>query len=234
MNQTQFNNDRAFDSLTGFEQITALTEAVKNAYYLKNREIPANMGNIVELLRKQILKRVPKIGARMIHENIESYIMNETTGAISADILFKAACRGYDMPKGQRSFDVDLPVRPDTEQDTILLLDTIADTVSEGRKPYANWHREYIYLVHKGCLDLNSCERHMDKAYSMLREYNASTGRRGVDYDAPQTIGDVTWRAEALAVIDWISAIGEQGKRPSDVLLPIADEQTYRRLRETV
>ena len=233
-NFTTLAGDIPFQDLTGFDQITKLTEAVRNAYYLKNRDIPANLSNMVETLRKQILKRIPRIGIKTLHENIESYIMNETTGAISTDVLFKAARRGYDLPKDRRPFDEDLPVRPDTEEDTIRLLDTLADTLMKGRKPYANWHREYTYLVHRRQLDLNSSGHFTTKAMAMLNAERAADRKPVVAYEEPHTVADDIWRSEALAVMDWIGSVLDKGLMPSDILIPLIDQYTYQQLRKTV
>lgn len=226
--------NRPFNELTAFERTVALTEAVKNAYYLKNREIPANLAKMVEVLCAQIMKRIPAIGSRDLHENIETYILNETTGAISVDLLFKAACRGYDRPRDLRQYQQEAYTRPDTEADTVALLDTLAATIEAGRKPYANWHREYIYLVKRDQLDIDSRDHFVNKAVAMMQAEAVASGKRIADFNAAQTVGDVTWRSEALAVIDWMASLATRGLRPSDVLRPLMNETSYREIRKIV
>lgn len=227
-------NDTPFSTLNGYEQTTRLTEAVKNAYYLKNRDLPANLAAMVEALKKQILKRIPCIGVKTLAENIEDYIMTENTGALSTDVLYKAAARGYDLPKGRRTFDDYMPVRPDTEQDTIALLDTLYRHLCQGRKPYANWHREFVYLVERHQLDLNLPDHYYAKAVSQINAERVADFKRPLHYEAPQTVEDVQCRAEAIAVTEWLGSLIDRDMKPSDILTPLINEASYQQLRKTV
>ena len=227
-------SDTPFNTLSGFDQTTKLTEAVRNAYYLKNRDLPANLSAMVETLKKQILKRIPCIGVETLHENIESYILTEQTGAISTDLLYKAAARGYDIPRGRRSFDDYMPVRPDTERDTIRLLDTLYDTLCQGRRPYCNWHREFVYLVERHQIDLNLPTAYYTKAMAQINTERVADYKRPLQFEAPQTVADVQWRAEAIAVTEWLGSLIDRNVRPSDVLTPLINETSYQQMRKTV
>lgn len=202
-----------------FEATQFIEKEVRNAYYLKSRAIPDNLGQMVTTLKAMLLKYMPHVTTRNISEGIEHFILHETTAALSVDMLFKAVKSKHTPPYEPRDSDIEGYRRPDLEGDTISLLDTLAAALANGRKTYFNPRREYAYLVMRHQLDITACDNFIKAAKLAINE---------------QRISDLTATAKGLAVEDWLRSCNTSGVAPSAILAPLANEEQYAQLRLTV
>lgn len=217
-----------------FEATQFIEKEVRNAYYLKSRAIPDNLGQMVATLKAMLLKYMPHVTTRNISEGIEHFILHETTAALSVDMLFKAVKSKHTPPYEPRYSDIDGYRRPDLEGDTISLLDTLAAALANGRKAFFNPRREYAYLVMRGQLNQNACDKFTDKAKLLINEERINDGCRRIDWNIVGQTNDLTSTAKGLAVEDWLQSCNTRGVAPSAILAPLTNEAQYAQLRQTV
>lgn len=228
------NQNTPFCQLGGFEQKMLLLDVARNAYYLKNRQIPANLDQMCDTLKGDILKYMPKVTERAIRDGVESYILHEETQALSVAVLFKAIRSKYSQPFEPRNCDIDPYRRPDLEQDSINLLDTLAEQIANNRQPYANWRREYAYLVMRGQIAWDAFEAELDKARQIINTDRVNDYRRPLTEFIGQDKDDLHGMAKKLAVITWLNGCISQDRMPSDYLTPLINEQQYAQFRKTI
>lgn len=228
------NKNIPFCQIGGFEQKMILLDVMKNGFYLKNRQLPTNLDAMCDTLKAEILKYVPKVTEAAIREGIEYYILHEDTATLSVAVFFKAIRSKYAPAYEPRSFDIDQGRRPDFETDTINLLDSIAEAVKNSQKPYANWHREYSYLVIRGQISWDAFEAELEAA----REHINTERVRNFERPIAEFVGgfknDLYNEARRLAVLRWIDNCNEQECKPSDILTPLINEQEYQQFRKTI
>jgi hypothetical protein len=228
------NENREIKTMPAFEATNFIEREVKNAYYLKSRAIPDNLGQMVDTLKAMLLKYMPHVTTRNISDGIEHFILHETTAALSVDMLFKAVKSKHTPPYEPRDSDIDGYRRPDLEGDTISLLDTLAAALANGRKAFFNPRREYAYLVMRGQLNPNACDKFTDKAKILINEERINDGYRRIDWNIVGQTNDLTATAKGLAVEDWLRSCNTRGVAPSAILAPLANEAQYAELRRTV
>lgn len=217
-----------------FEATQFIEKEVRNAYYLKSRAIPDNLGQMVATLKAMLLKYMPHVTTRNISEGIEHFILHETTAALSVDMLFKAVKSKHTPPYEPRDSDIEGCRRPDLEGDTISLLDTLAAALANGRKTYFNPRREYAYLVMRHQLDITACDNFIKAAKLAINEQRISDGYRRIDWNIVGQTSDLTATAKGLAVEDWLRSCNTRGVAPSAILAPLVNEAQYAQLRQTV
>lgn len=217
-----------------FEATQFIEKEVRNAYYLKSRAIPDNLGQMVTTLKAVLLKYMPHVTTRNISEGIEHFILHETTAALSVDMLFKAVKSKHTPPYEPRDSDIEGYRRSDLEGDTISLLDTLAAALANGRKAFFNPRREYAYLVMRGQLNPNACDKFTDKAKLLINEERINDGYRRIDWNIVGQTNDLTATAKGLAVEDWLQSCNTRGVAPSAILAPLGNEAQYAQFRERI
>lgn len=228
------NENKEIKTMPAFEATNFIEREVKNAYYLKSRAIPDNLGQMVDTLKTMLLKYMPHVTTRNISEGIEHFILHETTAALSVDMLFKAVKSKQTPSYEPRDSDIEGYRRPDLEGDTISLLDTLAEQIANNRQPYANWRREYTYLVIRGQIAWDAFEAELDKARQIIDTDRVNDYRRPLTEFIGQDKDDLHGMAKKLAVEDWLRSCNTRGVAPSAILAPLANEAQYAQLRLTV
>lgn len=228
------NKNIPFCQIGGFEQKMILLDVMKNGFYLKNRQIPTNLDAMCDTLKAEILKYVPKVTEAAIREGIEYYILHEETATLSVAVFFKAIRSKYAPAYEPRSFDIDPSRRPDFETDTISLLDSIAEQLKNNRITYANWNREYAYLVIRGQINWDAFEAELGAARERINTERVRDYQRPIVDFIGRDKEDLNSVAKELAVKHWITKCIEQECKPSDLLTPLINEQEYQQFRKTI
>lgn len=221
------NQDIPFCRLQGYDQKMLLLDVMKNGFYLKSRQIPDNIDAMASTLKADIVKYMPKVTERQIRDGVEYYILHDSNTALSVAEFYKAIRSKYVPPYEQRDCDRDQYTRPDTENDTITLLDMIADRIKEGKQAWCQWKREYAYLVMRKQIAWDAFEHEIENAKTQINmERMKELERPLVDFEGSDKFSLVS-RAKQLVVRRWLSACNDRGVRPSAILAPLVDEMQY-------
>ena len=228
------SNKIPFNQLPAFEQTSRLTQMVQQAYFRRSRQLPTNLGDMVECLKGDLLKYLGDIPTDKLDLAITTATLDNDT-PLSVAFFFAAAKKHWCVPKtNAHQWDAEDQRRPDFETDTINLLDSIAEAVKNSQKPYANWHREYSYLVIRGQISWDAFEAELEAA----REHINTERVRNFERPIAEFVGgfknDLYNEARRLAVLRWIDNCNEQECKPSDILTPLINEQEYQQFRKTI
>lgn len=209
-------NNMPLNSLRGYEATDRLTQIVKQAYFRRSRQLPAELGEIVETLKGDIIRRMPDVTINQIDEAVTDWVLHQTDKPLSPAFFFAAVHSRYDAPRRMRPFDCEEPTRPDTEEDYLTLMDTLAAFI-DRRPVFFNSWREFDNLVERGQLDPCACERHTDKAVAHLRRERIKDGNpRRIEIQPEDE--SVQAMSRRYAVEDWLRSCNTQGKKPSEIL----------------
>ena len=228
------NRNIPLNQLPGFEATNRLTAILQEAYFRRSRQLPANLADIVATFKGDLLKRMPSVTIGTIDEAITDHVLNKTEIPLSPSFFFAAVKARYVEPRTPRDCDIDPTRRPDFEADTISLLDTIAEAVKEGKKPYCNWHREYQYLILRGQIAWDAYEAELGAAREHINTERVRNFKRPIADFVGGFKNDLCNEARRLAVLRWIARCNEQECRPSDILTPLINEQEYQQFRKTI
>jgi len=221
-----------FRSVEQDDQTMLLSEVMLHGYHLKGRQVPERIDDLVDSLRDMVLKYMPDVTIGTIREASERYILNEETPGLSVAVFFKAIRSGYIPSRRERSFDSEEPARRDDEMDTICLLDILMGNVAAGRPAYADWKREYSYLVMRSQIAARSWEAHLEEAKAKVNAARVKDFRRPVEVWEGEELSTLEGKAKELAVRKWLVWCHESGRTPSDILVPMLNSVQYDEWRE--
>lgn len=229
---------------------------VRQAYFRRSRQLPANVAEMVACLKGDLLKAYPDVPINVVDDAITTSTLHDTdVTQISVTFFFNAVKKAWFTPKVNRhAWDDDENTRPDTENDTISLLDTCAnmlarmdDAEANGQKvakvgvlqgiriplPAFNPKREYYYLVMRKQLDDSAASHFVTQAIKDVNEDRISSGHHRLEKEEADASQDVAAQAMRLAVLDWLRSCNTNNTSPSAILTPLADELSYYQFRKT-
>ena len=209
-------NTLPLHTLSSYEATNRLTQIVKQAYFRRSRKLPDNLGDIVETLKGDIIRRMPDVTINQIDEAVTDWVLHQTDKPLSPAFFFAAVHSRYDAPRRMRPYDREEYTRPDTEEDYLSLMDTLAAFI-DRRPIFFNSWREYDNLVERGQLAPDAWQRYTDRALVRVKTERTKDGMpKRIDLD----INDESVQAMSrrLAVEDWLRSCNTQGKKPSEIL----------------
>ena len=209
-------NTLPLHTLSSYEATNRLTQIVKQAYFRRSRQLPDNLGDIVETLKGDIIRRMPDVTINQIDEAVTDWVLHQTDKPLSPAFFFAAVHSRYDAPRRMRPYDREEYTRPDTEEDYLSLMDTLAAFI-DRRPIFFNSWREYDNLVERGQLAPDAWQRYTDRALVRVKTERTKDGMpKRIDLD----INDESVQAMSrrLAVEDWLRSCNTQGKKPSEIL----------------
>ncbi len=209
-------NSIPISTLTPSEAILRLTQVVKQAYFRRSRQLPTNIGDIVETLKADILRVMPAVTINQIDEAVTDWVLNQIDKTISPAFFFAAIRSRYDAPRKTRPFDREEYTRPDTEEDYLALMDTLAAFIDKRPIFFNSW-REYDNLVERGQLAPDAWQRYTDRALvSVKTERSKDRIPMRIDLDIKDE--NVQGMARRFAVEDWLRSCKTQEMTPSEIL----------------
>ena len=152
------------NTMRDFDINTRLTSILQQAYHRRSRNLPANLNDIVETLKGDLLKAYPDVPIEVVDDAIVIETLHNPNEQLSPTFFFNAVKKAWFTPKSNahqwdgRDEDLaywdDLATRHqwdthaaemvehyrhgDTEQDTISLLDTCASMLAKMDEAEAN------------------------------------------------------------------------------------------------
>lgn len=240
------------NTISPSEATQRIIAILQQAYFRRSRQLPANIADIATTLKGDLLKAFPDVPIETVDDAIITSTLHDTDTQLSPAFFFNAVKKVWFTPKTNRhAWDEEEYRRPDTEQDTISLLDTCAEilkkqdeaTVTADPKkplkhvvelPAFNARREYAYLTMRRQLNDDSLDHFFDQALTDVNTERMATRHHRLDRDEARDDPHVVARQKRLAVLSWLRACNIQGRKPSDILTPLIDELTYSILRKSV
>ena len=217
--------------MNGFELTERLNQIVIEAYKRRARQLPANITEIVATIKGDLLRHLPTAPIDVIDDAVSIEALNVDI-PLSPAFFFSAVKKHYTPPRTPRTMDEDPYRRPDTEQDTINLLDSLAENLANGGKAHFNPWREYDYLRMRGQLS-EDLSTYMQAAKNAVNVERVRDWKRPLQDWTGADLDDLNARARHLAVTAWLQACNDAGTKPSDVLRPLANETQYQYFRRT-
>ena len=242
--------------MTSADLTAKLDGFVRQAYFRRSRQLPANVAEMVACLKGDLLKAFPDVPIEVVDDAITTSTLHDTdVTQISVTFFFNAVKKAWFTPKVNRhAWDDEENRRPDTEADTISLLDTCAamlarmdDAEANGQPvakvgeihgiriplPAFNSRREYYYLVMRKQLDDSAASHFITQAIKDVNEDRIREGRHRLEKEEADASNDVSAQAMRLAVLDWLRSCNTNNTSPSAILTPLADELSYFQFRKT-
>lgn len=209
-------NNVSINTLSSFEATDRLTQVVKQAYFRRSRQLPTNIGDIVETLKGDLLRFMPTVTINQIDEAVTDWVLNQIDKPISPAFFFAAIRSRCDLPRRMRPYDREEYTRPDTEEDYLSLMDTLAAFIDKRPIFFNSW-REFDNLVERGQLAADAWQRYTDKAIVSVKAERVKEGKPkkielGINDETVQGI------ARRYAVEDWLRSCKTQDKTPSEIL----------------
>ena len=224
-------SNEPFKNLSGYNQKNLLLQCMRQGYTIKNRKDPDNIDSMASYLREMLLKYMPHVTEAAIKEGIEHFLLHNDTTTLSVDVFFKAIKSKYIEPYQQRDMDRDEYTRPDTESDTIRLLDVLAENMAAGRNVYADWPRDYAYLILRKQFQWDAYEAELENAKAAINAERTKEMKRSIVDWIGQESHSLFPMAKQLAVKTWLRGITARGLKPSDILTPLIDDTEYSQFR---
>lgn len=206
-------NTRPIHTLSGYEATTRLMQVVKQAYFRRSRQLPSNVADIVETLKNDIVRVMPAVTVNQIDEAVTDWTLNQIEKPLSPAFFFAAIRSRYEGPRRTREMDRDLYTRPDTDEDYLALMDTLAAFIDK-RPIFFNAWREYANLVDRGQLDRDAWRHNVDKAIAKINRDRAADGQLRKLNLSPED-ENVQATAMRLAVEDWLRSCNTMNVTPS-------------------
>ena len=176
-------NTLPLHTLSSYEATNRLTQIVKQAYFRRSRQLPDNLGDIVETLKGDIIRRMPDVTINQIDEAVTDWVLHQTDKPLSPAFFFAAVHSRYDAPRRMRPYDREEYTRPDTEEDYLSLMDTLAAFI-DRRPIFFNSWREYDNLVERGQLAPDAWQRYTDRALVRVKTERTKDGMpKRIDLD---------------------------------------------------
>lgn len=209
-------NTRPLHTLSGYEATNRLTQVIRQAYFRRSRQLPANLGDVVETLKADIIRVMPAVTINQIDEAVTDWVLNQIEKPLSPAFFFAAIRSRYEGPRRTRVMDIDQYTRPDTEEDYLSLMDTLAAFI-DHRPIFFNAWREYGNLVDRGQLDADAWKEYAEKAMAKINRDRIKEGRlRRIDLT--QEDNGVQATARRMAVEDWLRSCKTADTTPSKIL----------------
>jgi len=249
------SNNIPYNQLPGFEQTNRLNQMVRQAYFRRSRQLPANIAEMVECLKGDILKHLGGIPTDKLDLAITTATLDNDQ-PLSVAFFFAAAKKAWYQPKtNAHQWDDQDDRRPDFEGDTIALLDTCASMLAEmdahekeGVKvakhanvagvviplPAFNPRREFDYLKMRGQVTPETAAAKLPQAIEDVNLVRIAENHNRVKRDEALQDPEVQAMCRRLAVLDWLRSCNTRGVAPSAILAPLANEAQYAELRRTV
>ena len=215
------------NQLNHFEATQRLTQIVQEAYHRRSRQLPANLTEIVATLKADLLKYMPTVPIETIDEAVTFEVLHDDKTPLSPTFIFAAIRKHFEPPFKPRSWDVAQPTRPDTEQDTINLLDCCAKFLAAGKKAQFQPIRMNSYLVLRGQLNDDAYLRNIERAKIQINTARVRDFMRPISEWTPDIMDEVETVAKYLTCVDWINSCNIRGVMPSNILTPLKDEASF-------
>lgn len=247
------NKKTPISTIRDYELTGRLDAILKQAYMRRSRQLPANITEIVETLKGDLLKHFPDCPIETIDDAIILETLHNPDTALSPTFFYNAVKKAWFVPKtNQHQWDGEYS-RPDMEQDTLNLLDTCATMLKNmdayERKgievtktinangitiplPAFNARREFAYLVMRGQLDANAWPSYMEKAIEEVNRQRIEAKHNRVVRSEAENDPDVKAMCKRLAVLDWLRSCNVSGITPSAILKPLINENQYQIIRK--
>lgn len=250
--------------LNPYEATMRLTQIVQQAYHRKSRQLPANLSEIVDTFKGDLLKYLPSVPIETVDEAVIFEVLHDDKTPFSPSFLFQAVRKHYTAPTERRDMDkgdlhywtrqlrelesnglgrtqkaqecrwwIDKIKTGDTEEDTIILLDLVAQNIAGGIKAYFDPLREYNYLRLRNQIPVDAATDLLGKARDQINVERVKNHQRPLADWTGVNLNELNNRARHLAVVAWITSCNTAGLKPSDILTPLMDETSYRELRKT-
>lgn len=241
------NNKTPFKALQPFEQKTRLKEILQQAYHRRSRQLPANLDDIVETLRKDLLKHLGGIPIGTLDEAITTSTLDNES-PLSVAFFFAAAKKAWYQPKTNLHQWDDENRRPDFEADTIALLDSCAVMLAQMDAaesktavngdiriplPAFNPRREFDYLKMRGQVTPETAAAKLPRAIEEVNLDRLAKNHNRVKRDEALKDPEVQAMCRRLAVLDWLRSCNTRGVAPSAILAPLVNESQYQSFRRT-
>lgn len=225
-------------TIAPFDLSTRLEAMVKQAYFRRSRQLPANIGDMVECLKGDLLRHMRDVPIETVDLAITTSTLHDTDTPLSEAFFFAAVKKAWWHPKtNPHNWDNDDPDRrPDTEVDQLALLDWCAaylkaddarqaDSGDHPLKgcvalPAFNPNLEFAYLATRGQLDDSAADRFATEALVAVNTERMATSHHRLTKEEAKTDPDVKATAKRLAVLDWLRACNIQGRKPSETITP--------------
>lgn len=220
------------NTIDGFNLTKRLNAILTQAYHRRSKTLPANLDAIVETLKGDLLKHFPDVPIETVDDAIIIETLNSPDTPLSPTFFYNAVKKKWWQPKtNAHQWDRDEEHRrPDTEQDTINLLDAMAKYYSVDHVnplPIFGPPHLFFYLVMRGQLALNADDGLHDAAVQEVNKQRLAARHRPLDHEDAKTSTEVALQAKKLAVLGWLKACNSQGTTPSAILSPLMDSYTY-------
>lgn len=209
-------NIRPLHTLGAYEATQRLSQVIRQAYFRRSRQVPANVADIVETLKADIIRVMPAVTINQIDEAVTDWTLNQIDKPLSPAFFFAAIRSRYEGPRRTRAMDIDQYTRHDTEEDYLSLMDTLAAFIDHRHIFFDPW-REYRNLVERGQLAPDTWEHYTDKAIARLDRDRIKEGRlRRIELT--QEDNSVQATARRMAVEDWLRSCKTSDVTPSTIL----------------
>ena len=221
---------KLFCALDDIDQIRLLNQSINEAYVLKGKKPESEQVlNAVEKLRIMLKKYMPSVSIRAISEGIEKGVMGMFGNSYDLGCATLFSYIKTESSNEYRERDIDRPQqgRDDTELDTINLLDVISSRMQNGLPLYFDPSREYFYLVMRKMIPSGSYLNNIDRAKDKIIAERIAEGMIKNMKEDLKVDGSVNTLAMEITVTDWLSF----NPKPSDILLELADEPSYKAFR---
>lgn len=183
--------------MQGYELNARLTAILQQAYHRRSRNLPANLNDIVETLKGDLLRAYPDVPIEVVDDAIVIETLHNPNEQLSPTFFFNAVKKAWFTPKSNahqwdgRDEDLaywdDLATRHqwdthaaemvehyrhgDTEQDTISLLDTCASMLAKMDEAEANGQTVAKKAEFKGVVvDLPAFNSRREYCYLVMRK----------------------------------------------------------------
>lgn len=205
------------NTMRAYELNTRLTAILQQAYHRRSRNLPANLNDIVETLKGDLLKAYPDVPIEVVDDSIVLSTLHDADTPLSPTFFFNAVKKAWFTPKSNahqwdgRDEDLaywqDLATRHpwdthaaemvehyrhgDTEQDTISLLDTCASMLRQMDEAEAKGQAVAKKGEFKGVIvDLPAFNSRREYGYLVMRKQLAPDAASHFFSKAIQAVND--------------------------------------------
>lgn len=236
--------------VTPFELTNRLTTIVQQAYFRRSRQLPANLADMVECLKGDLLHHFKDCPIGTVEDAITTSTLFDNDKPVSVAFFFEAVKKKWWQPKSNVHNWEEEPTRPDTEEDTINLLTFAYDYMRKHQydgtdiagKPLSGCvelpafepQRMYDYLKMRGQLADGADEHFMPDAILSVNTDRMKTHHHRLTKEEAKENPYVRGMAMRLACLDWLKACIANATPPASILTPLIDQASYADHRRTI